>query len=59
MLLASASRALDVFDKDMQKTIEAFLAEHAEKLSEAERQAEDLEQKLAKAEAGRPASAAS
>jgi hemolysin D len=49
--LASASRALDVFDKDIQETIEAFLAEHAEKLSEAERQAEDLEQKLAKAEA--------
>ena len=49
--LASASRALDVFDKDMQKTIEAFLADNAEKLSEAERQAEELEQKLAKAEA--------
>jgi hemolysin D len=49
--LASASRALDVFDKDMQKAIEAFRAENAEKLSEAERQAEDLEQKLAKAEA--------
>ena len=48
---ASASRALDVFDKDMQKTIEAFLADNAEKLSEAERQAEELEQKLAKAEA--------
>jgi hemolysin D len=49
--LASASRALDVFDKDMQKAIEAFRAENAQKLSEAERQAEDLEQKLAKAEA--------
>jgi len=49
--LASASRALDVFDKDMQKTVEAFLADNAEKLSEAERQAEELEQKLAKAEA--------
>ncbi len=49
--LASASRALDVFDKDKQKTVEAFLADNAEKLSEAERQAEDLEQKLAKAEA--------
>ena len=49
--LASASRALDVFDKDEQKTIEAFQADNAEKLSEAERQAEELEQKLAKAEA--------
>jgi hemolysin D len=49
--LASASRALDVFDKDMQKAIETFRAENAEKLSEAERQAEELEQKLAKAEA--------
>ena len=49
--LAWASRGLDVFDKDMQKTIEAFLADNAEKLSEAERQAEELEQKLAKAEA--------
>jgi hemolysin D len=49
--LASGSRALEVFDKDMQKAIEAFRAENAEKLSEAERQAEDLEQKLAKAEA--------
>ena len=29
--LASASRALDVFDKDMQKAIEAFLAENARK----------------------------
>jgi len=48
--LASASRALDVIDKDKQKAIEAFLADNAEKLSEAERQAEDLEQKLAKAE---------
>jgi hemolysin D len=49
--LASGSRALDVFDKDMQKAIEAFRAENAQKLSEAERQAEELEQKLAKAEA--------
>jgi hemolysin D len=49
--LASASRSLDVFDKDEQKTIEAFQADNAEKLSEAERQAEELEQKLAKAEA--------
>jgi hemolysin D len=49
--LASGSRALDVFDKDMQKAIEAYRAENAEKLSEAERQAEELEQKLAKAEA--------
>jgi len=49
--LASASRALDVFDKDMQKAIETFGAENAQKLSEAERQAEELEQKLAKAEA--------
>ena len=49
--LAWASRGLDVFDNDMQKTIEAFLADNAEKLSEAERQAEELEQKLAKAEA--------
>ncbi|HWG04730.1 MAG TPA: HlyD family type I secretion periplasmic adaptor subunit [Beijerinckiaceae bacterium] len=47
--LASASRALDVIDKDKQKSIEAFLADNAQKLSEAERQAEDLEQKLAKA----------
>jgi hemolysin D len=49
--LASANRGLDVFDKDMQKAIEAFRADNAEKLSEAERQAEELEQKLAKAEA--------
>ena len=49
--LAAAGPALEVIGKDMQKTIEAFLADNAEKLSEAERQAEDLEQKLAKAEA--------
>jgi hemolysin D len=46
---ASASRAIDVIDRDKAKTIEAFTADNAQKLSEAERQAEDLEQKFAKA----------
>jgi hemolysin D len=49
--LASANGALDIADKDFEKSIEAFLSENAQKLSEAERQAEDLEQKYAKAKA--------
>jgi hemolysin D len=46
---ASANRAVDVIDRDRAKSIEAFTADNAQKLDDAERQAEDLEQKLAKA----------
>jgi hemolysin D len=47
--LASLIGGLGVVDRDMEKAIESFLSENAQKLSEAERQSEDLEQKLAKA----------
>lgn len=47
--LLEARSAQAVLAKDRQKTIDAFVAENSQKLAEAERQADDLEQKAAKA----------
>ena len=49
--LASLSAGLDVIGRDSEKAVETFLSDYAQKLSEAERRAEDSRQKLAKAEA--------
>jgi hemolysin D len=49
--LAEAVAALDVLDRDATKTTKTFLAENSQKLADAERQAEDAVQKLAKARA--------
>jgi hemolysin D len=48
--LASLNGGLDVVSKDIEKSVETFLSDNAQKLGEAERQSEDLEQKLAKAQ---------
>jgi hemolysin D len=45
---ASLDTGLDVVSKDVDKTIETFISSNAEKLEESERQADELEQKLAK-----------
>ena len=47
----AAAAAIDVFDKDIAKARGAFVAENAQKLSDAERQSDDFEQKLVKAQA--------
>ena len=47
----AASAFIDVFDKDIAKARGAFVAENAQKLSDAERQSDDFEQKLVKAQA--------
>lgn len=47
--LIEARSAQNVLAKDRQKAIDAFVAENSQKLAEAERQADDLEQKAAKA----------
>jgi len=48
---ASTMSGLAVFNRDMDKAIEAFVSDNAQKLGEAERKSEDLEQALAKASA--------
>jgi hemolysin D len=47
--LIEARAAQEVLAKDRQKTIESFIAENSQKLAEAERQIDDLEQKSVKA----------
>ena len=49
--LASASTGLEVIARDSEKAVETFLSDDAQKLSDAERRAEDDRQRLAKAEA--------
>jgi hemolysin D len=49
--LAEALASLDVLDRDAAKTTRSFLAENSQKLADAERLAQDVEQKLAKARA--------
>lgn len=48
---AEAELGLDVIMRDMARTREIFVTDNVQKLAEAERQADDLEQKLAKARA--------
>jgi hemolysin D len=48
---ASLDRNLDVIVKDADKAVQVFISENAQKLSDSERQADDLAQKLAKAQA--------
>ena len=50
--LASLSAGLDVIDRDAEKAVQTFLSDDAQKLDDAERRVEDVEQRLAKAEAG-------
>ena len=47
--LLEARAAQEVLAQDRQKTIDTFIADNGQKLSEAERQIDDLEQKFAKA----------
>lgn len=47
--LAEARAAEDVLNKERRKTIDQFIAENEQKLNEAERQIDELEQKAAKA----------
>jgi hemolysin D len=49
--LASLTTGLSIVDRDAQKAVQSFLSEDAQKLSDAERRAEDAHQRLAKAEA--------
>ena len=49
--LIEARAAQQVLSKDRRKTIDGFVAENAQKLAEAERQIDDLEQKSVKAHA--------
>ena len=49
--LASLDGGVDVTGKDLDKTIETFISVNAQKLSDSEQKAEDLEQRLAKAAA--------
>ena len=49
--LASLSAGLDVIDRDSDKAVETFLSDDAQKLSDAERRAEDAREHVAKAEA--------
>ena len=49
--LASLSAGLEVISRDAEKAVEAFISDDAEKLDDAERRVEDVEQRLAKAEA--------
>lgn len=48
--LAEAKANLAVFSKDIRRTYDAFMADNAQKLAEAERQANDLAEKLRKAQ---------
>ena len=49
--LAEAEAALDTIDRDLSKTISSFIAENSQKLADAERQAAETAQNLAKAQA--------
>ncbi len=49
--LASLSAGLEVIARNSDKTVQDFISENAQKLEEAERHAEDIEQRLAKAQA--------
>jgi hemolysin D len=49
--LVSDETGTAVFLKDAEKTLQAFLSDNAQKLADAERQADDFAQKLAKAKA--------
>jgi hemolysin D len=49
--LDETNAALTVLDRDVSKTISAFIAENSQKLADAERQSADLVQKLVKARA--------
>jgi hemolysin D len=49
--LASLSTGLEVIARDADKAVQAFVSDDAEKLDDAERRVEEVEQRLAKAEA--------
>lgn len=49
--LASAIAAIEVAEKDIARALGQFIAENAQKLADAERQADDYQQRLAKARA--------
>ena len=49
--LASLSAGLEVVSRDAEKAVQAFISDDAEKLDDAERRVEDVEQRLAKAQA--------
>ncbi len=49
--LASLAAGLEVIARNSDKAVEDFISENAQKLEDAERHAEDIEQRLAKAEA--------
>ena len=49
--LASLSAGLEVVSRDAEKAIQAFISDDAERLDDAERRVEDVEQRLAKAQA--------
>jgi hemolysin D len=49
--LASLSAGLEVVARDAEKAVQAFVSDDAEKLEDAERRVEDVEQRLAKAQA--------
>jgi hemolysin D len=49
--LASLSAGLDVIARDAEKAVEIFLSDDAQKLSDAERRAEEARQRVAKAQA--------
>ena len=49
--LASLSAGLEVVARDADKAVQAFVSDDAEKLDDAERRVEDVEQRLAKAQA--------
>jgi hemolysin D len=49
--LASFSAGLEVIARDAEKAVQAFVSDDAEKLDDAERRVEDVEQRLAKAQA--------
>jgi hemolysin D len=49
--LASLTAGLEVIDRNSDKAVQDFISDNAQKLGDAERRAEDVEQRLAKAEA--------
>jgi hemolysin D len=49
--LASLSAGLEVISRDAEKSVQAFASDDAEKLDDAERRVEEVEQRLAKAQA--------
>jgi hemolysin D len=48
--LASLTAGLEVISRDAEKAVQAFVSDDAEKLDDAERRVEDIEQRLAKAQ---------